>query len=110
MERCPVCRARLRGESNCPRCGAELSLVQHISQAALTHEARALILAAEGEFTQANEAIDQAGKLKKSDLQHHLREFIHQAQPPLTPRDTFEDGWEKISQWVKEKMGREDKF
>lgn len=104
MERCPVCRARLRGESNCPRCGADLALVQHISHAASIHEARALTLVAEGEFVQAKEAIDQAGKLKKSDLQHDLREFIDQAQQPLTHRDSFEDGWEKITQWVRGKM------
>ena len=105
MERCPVCRARLRGESNCPRCGADLALVQHISHAASIHEVRALTLVVEGEFAQAKEAIDEAGKLKKSDLRHHLREFIHQAQPPLTQRDSFEDGWEKITQWVRGKMG-----
>ena len=99
-----MCRARLRGESNCPRCDADLALVQHISHAASIHEARALALAAEGEFAQAKEAVDQAGKLKKSDLQHHLREFIHQIQPPLTQKDTFEDGWEKITQWVRGKM------
>ncbi len=98
MDRCPLCRARLRGQELCPRCGAELRLVLRTEAAAREQEARALEAIAAGDREGALRALERAALLKRHPIQGQLRGMLEQEGrrsdsggestdiPPILPR------------------------
>ncbi len=92
MERCPICKARLRGLSICPRCGVDLSIAQRTSRAAGIQRAKALSLVADGRFQQAKKFFDQANRLMKEKQIPYLSSFIRDAHTLTTESDTNKEG------------------
>lgn len=79
MERCPVCRARLDGKTQCRRCGTDLS-----QPIAIELRAESLTRLAVTRFTtlepaEAAKALEQASKLKTDPLTRALLGFIRQS-------------------------------
>ena len=76
MERCPICRARLRGESLCPRCGSDLSLPLRITQQVQRLERNAVMQMAAGEMEQAENLLGEALKSKPTLFGRVLLKFM----------------------------------
>jgi uncharacterized Zn finger protein (UPF0148 family) len=76
MERCPICRARLKGEWLCPRCGTDLSLPLKIEQQVQLLEQNAVLRVAKGEMEQAEQDLYKASKLKSTPLVQVLLRFV----------------------------------
>lgn len=75
MERCPVCRARFKGEAVCYRCGADLSSLLAIEAEAAAWERETVALLAAGDWIAARRAADQALALQYSRLAAAARDF-----------------------------------
>lgn len=75
MERCPVCRARCKGEAVCYRCGADLSALLAIEAEAAQWEREAVNLLAAGQWIEARQAADRALTLQYSPLAAAARDF-----------------------------------
>ena len=75
MERCPVCRARFKGEAICYRCGADLSPLLRIETEAAAWEREAVTLLATGQWIEARGAADRALALRHSPLASAMRDF-----------------------------------
>ena len=75
MERCPVCRARFKGEAVCYRCGADLSALLAIAAEAAAWEREMVARLAEGEWIAARRAADRALALRYSPLAVAARDF-----------------------------------
>jgi hypothetical protein len=75
MERCPVCRARCKGEPVCQRCGADLSSLLAIEAEAAALERRAIRLLETGEFIEARRTADRVLALHYSPLALAVRDF-----------------------------------
>jgi hypothetical protein len=89
MQRCPICRARLRDQSQCPRCGADLALPQLAEKAARVHEQQALKALLQGEPGQAHHSLKRAIRLKQNPNQPLLAALIQQqASTPQAPAPT----------------------
>jgi hypothetical protein len=80
MERCPVCRARLRGEWLCPRCGSDLSLPVKIAQRVRQLEQRAVMRLAVGDKERAEAALLEASRLQSTQLARALLRFLQEHQ------------------------------
>ncbi|MEA2078537.1 MAG: hypothetical protein U9P00_01530 [Pseudomonadota bacterium] len=78
MERCPICRARLRGERHCRRCGAELSRLLKIEERSQALQRYAVVCLARGEPEQAEQVLLEALGLKQDDLARMLLGFVRQ--------------------------------
>lgn len=76
LERCPVCRARLRGATLCPRCGAALRSVAAIAERAAGAERMAIRHLAAGRPEAAAAAIRETRRLRRTPLSAVLAEFI----------------------------------
>ncbi len=85
MERCPICRARLKGEWLCPRCGSDLSLPLKIEQRVRLLEQDAVMRVAKGEMEQAEQVLDKALRMKPNPLLRALLRFVRENQPPGSP-------------------------
>jgi hypothetical protein len=72
MERCPICRARLRDATCCPRCGADLALPLETEQRALAMERGAVGWIAQGAPEQAEWALREALRLRSSPFARAL--------------------------------------
>ena len=75
MERCPICRARFKGEAVCYRCGADLSSLLAIEAEAAAWERETVALLAAGDWIAARRAADQALALQHSPLAAAARDF-----------------------------------
>ena len=75
MERCPVCRARFKGEAVCYRCGADLNVLLAIEAEAAQWEREAVSLLASGDWIAARRAAGQALALQYSPLAAAARDF-----------------------------------
>ena len=75
MERCPVCRARVKDEAVCYRCGVDLSVMLAIEAEAAAWEREAVSLLASGDWIAARRAADQALALQHSPLAAAARDF-----------------------------------
>ena len=80
MNRCPICRARLKGEWLCPRCGSDLSLLLKIEQRVQFLEQNAVLQVTKGEMEQAEQVLDEALRLKPTPLARVLLRFVHENQ------------------------------
>ena len=75
MERCPVCRARFKGEAVCYRCGADLNALLAIEAEAAAWERETVASLAAGDWIAARRATDQALALQYSSLAATARDF-----------------------------------
>lgn len=75
MERCPVCRARGKGDPICHRCGADLGALLDIEAEAAALERRAVRLLGSGELVEARRAADRVLALQYSPLACVVRDF-----------------------------------
>ncbi|MCP4700728.1 MAG: hypothetical protein GY862_28320 [Gammaproteobacteria bacterium] len=80
MERCPACRARLKGASLCPRCGADLSQALCSQSEAEEMQAWAIELLGKNDLRGAAWAVKQALSLKRDPLMLVMRDFIVRCQ------------------------------
>ncbi len=85
MDRCPICRARLKGEWLCPRCGSDLSLPLKIEQRVRLLEQDAVMRVAKGEMEQAEQVLNRVLRLKPTPLMRMLLRFVRENQPPGSP-------------------------
>ena len=75
MERCPVCRARFKGEAICYRCGADLNVLLAIEAEAAAWERETIALLAAGDWIAARRAADRVLALQHSPLAAAARDF-----------------------------------
>ncbi len=76
MERCPICKARLKTGTTCPRCGADISTplkIEHQAEILLNHALKQLEI---GNLNAAKQAVEQSIELKVEPLGLALRGFI----------------------------------
>ncbi len=76
MERCPICKARLKEATTCPRCGADLSNalnIEHQSEILLNNALKQLEI---GNLSAAKQAVEQSIQLKAEPLGLALLGFI----------------------------------
>lgn len=76
MERCPECRARLKGRSICGRCEADLSLLRTIEDAAAILARRAVQAFAAGDVSVAAQQAKVARELHATPFHLALAGFI----------------------------------
>jgi GxxExxY protein len=76
MERCPTCRARLKGQTQCHRCGTDLTLALQAESRAKQWMQQALRYFSEGAFDDAEAALDRARMLHQTPLVLALRPFF----------------------------------
>ena len=77
MDRCPVCRARLRERDECRRCGADFTLARRAEEAAFRLFTQSLQLYQQGERTAALEAVSHALLLKSDPVFRGWNAFLH---------------------------------
>jgi hypothetical protein len=84
MERCPVCKARLQGAEECPRCGLELRLPLKIQADARALDARVLAALAAGDPATARALAKGAQALESTPLRARMVRFAAwaAARPP----------------------------
>lgn len=75
MERCPVCRARCKGDPVCYRCGADLSPLLAIEAESAALERRAVLLLQAGELLEARRTAERVLALQYSPLACVVRDF-----------------------------------
>jgi hypothetical protein len=76
MERCPVCRARFRGEPECYRCGSQLGHLLKIESDLETLQRKAVKLIQTHDLSAAQKTLEQARMLKHSHLTDVLLRFL----------------------------------
>jgi len=76
MERCPLCKARLRAKNICNRCEADLSLLQAIESEAEQLAARAVRNMLAGEMEAASSQASVACDLHATPFHRALSGFI----------------------------------
>lgn len=76
MERCPICKARLKTGTTCPRCGADISIPLNIERQAEIFLNNALKHLGTGNISAAKQAVEQSIELKAEPLGLALRGFI----------------------------------
>ncbi len=76
MERCPLCKARLRAQTTCNRCEADLSLLQAIESDADQQAVRAVHSLLAGEKEVASRQASAARDLHGTTFHHALSGFI----------------------------------
>ncbi len=78
MERCPICRARLRGAGVCPRCGADLALALAAEYRAQVLERAAVDCIARGDRPRAEQVLEEALRLRSTPLARALLGFVRE--------------------------------
>ncbi|MEA2078554.1 MAG: hypothetical protein U9P00_01620 [Pseudomonadota bacterium] len=78
MERCPICRARLRGERHCRRCGADLSRLLEIGERSHALQRCAVACIARGEPDRAEQILLEALGLEQDVLARTLLGFVRE--------------------------------
>lgn len=76
MERCPTCRARMKGQTHCRRCGTDLTLALQAEATAKQWMQRALRCFSEGAVDNAEAALDETMMLHQTPLALALRPFF----------------------------------
>jgi len=72
---CPVCRARFRGQTACPRCGADLSRLMFVAACAQRLRRRARQALCEGHYRAALELAAEAQNLHCTPRGHKLAQI-----------------------------------
>ncbi|KHD07197.1 hypothetical protein PN36_09780 [Candidatus Thiomargarita nelsonii] len=77
MERCPVCKARLKADTdNCSRCSTDLSMLLCIENQAKNFFYHALARFESDDLSAATRAVEQSLDLKREPLTLALQGFI----------------------------------
>lgn len=76
MERCPLCRARLKGRTVCGRCEADLRILQTIEATADILARRAVKALVEGDVAAAASQAAAARDLHATPFHHALTGFL----------------------------------
>ncbi|OAD22375.1 hypothetical protein THIOM_001822 [Candidatus Thiomargarita nelsonii] len=77
MERCPVCKARLKADTDiCPRCSTELSMLLSIENQAKNFFYQAIDRFESGDLSGATRVVEQSLELKREPLTLALQGFI----------------------------------
>ncbi len=76
MQRCPVCRNRLKQPGPCTRCGLELDKLRQIDRLADAHFHASITLMAQGEPARALHRIKHALALHRSPLYLTWQSFL----------------------------------
>ncbi|CAM2068128.1 hypothetical protein SCOR_22360 [Sulfidibacter corallicola] len=76
LECCPVCRAKVRGDRTCARCGAELGLLIQVGEMAASLERAAVQALVAGDLDEAESALVQAARLRVSPFGQALLAFV----------------------------------
>ncbi len=77
MARCPLCRARLKGQSVCGRCDADLSILQTIEETADILARRAVKALVAGDVSAAASQAAAARELHATPFHHALAGFVN---------------------------------
>jgi len=77
MERCPCCKARLNGSSQCPRCSTDLSHAVRCGQLAKYWLAKSVQLLAESETELAIAALEHSLRYQKTPLAMVFKRFLN---------------------------------
>lgn len=85
MTRCPLCRARLAGADNCPRCGADLGRARAAREMASQYVERALACLAAGERQRARACVEQALWLHRTPLAEAMADWLRLPAPAFAP-------------------------
>jgi hypothetical protein len=80
MERCPICKARIKENSTCNRCGTDLSKLLSIESQAANLCDQAIKLLATNQVNQAQIAVEQSLQLKNTQIALILHGFIKKGQ------------------------------
>lgn len=78
IDRCPICKARLKDATTCPRCSTDLTLPIQIARQADWFQKRAITALAEGHLKRASRRVKQVISLKSTPLAQVLLKFIRQ--------------------------------
>lgn len=76
MERCPICKARIKENTSCNRCGTDLSKLFTIEYQAAHLCEKAIKLLATNQVDQAQRAVEQSLHLKNTQIALVLLSFI----------------------------------
>lgn len=76
LERCPICRARLKQQDTCRRCGADLSRLLVLSQEAYACYINSINLLSQGHVKAAHRAAQRSMQLKAEPLYKVWLSFI----------------------------------
>lgn len=76
MERCPICKARVKENSTCNRCGTDLSKLLTIESQAANLCDQAIKLLINNKIDQAQIAVKQSLQLKHTQIALTLHGFI----------------------------------
>lgn len=77
MDRCPICRARLKHNSECRRCGADLAFPIEMEKKAQNFFNHALYQISQGERENAKKSLQDAMLFHNRPLYQHLLNFIN---------------------------------
>jgi hypothetical protein len=81
MERCPICRARLKAKIPvCPRCNTDLSISLNIEHQAEKLIHQSIMQMGAGHLGEAIKGIEQSQQLKRTLFARVLRGFITHSQ------------------------------
>ena len=72
LPRCPVCKARFRGQDTCPRCGADLSRIMFVVACAQQLRRQARRALCEGRYHEAHELAGRAQDLHRAPGGHQI--------------------------------------
>ncbi len=76
MQRCPICKARIKANSICNRCGTDLSKLLTIESQAANLCNQAIKLLATNQLNQAQKLVEQSLQLKNTQIALTLHGFI----------------------------------
>ena len=76
MERCPICKARLKETSICPRCTIDLSIPLSIENQAKSLCSQSVMLLGADHLGDAVQAIEQSIQLKREPLALAVQGFV----------------------------------
>ncbi len=80
MERCPVCQARIRNGTNCPRCKTDLKTVIQSEKIAQQWLVKTIHYLQNNEIEPAIKALENSLWLNKTPLGLSVRQFLIQQQ------------------------------
>jgi hypothetical protein len=80
MERCPICKARIKENTTCNRCGTDLSRLLTIESQAAHFCNQAIKLLINNKIDQAQIAVKQSLQLKNTQIALTLYGFIKKGQ------------------------------
>jgi len=91
MERCPICRGRLDAETQCRRCGADLTLASQTQAEAESLTSQAIKQMLDDNFVQSKHFLEQSLALEHNSFNHQLLKFVHQCINSNSPAHISEN-------------------